>query len=246
MRVDWLAIIPARFGSQGISRKNIQPLGGIPLVQHTIEYAQKHFQNILLTTDDEEVLNIYLDLLRKSVSWNNVTVDQVVRIGDGVYVHKRAKEDADTLSPIAKVLYKMSVNPIFEKIEKVVLLQPTSPFRGKSDLEQLASLADKLDWTSIFSVKDVGANHPNRMYRIDEKGQAFPIDVQESQDNVARQLLGKVYIKDGAFYLFKKDNLAKKKLIGERPLCFQRHSEYNVNIDTESDLILANYLWERR
>jgi len=52
-----LAIIPARGGSKGIPRKNLQPLAGKPLVAHTIEHARqaRSVNRIVVSTDDSEI-----------------------------------------------------------------------------------------------------------------------------------------------------------------------------------------------
>jgi CMP-N-acetylneuraminic acid synthetase len=199
-----------------------------------------------VTTDDEEVFGIYMDVVGFRASWSQLREDEIIKIRDGTFVHRRAKRDAETLSPIGNVLFKIAANPLMESIERLVLLQPTSPFRNSRDIEELTRLANTRDWTSIFSVKDVGGVHPNRMYTINEDGFASPVEGRDSQDNVPRQLLNKVYIKDGAFYLFRKNDLLQEKLIGDKPLCFRRSAEFNVNIDSAEDLVLANALWGRK
>lgn len=52
-----VAIIPARGGSQGIPRKNLQPLGGKPLLAHSIEAALACplVERVVVSTDDEEI-----------------------------------------------------------------------------------------------------------------------------------------------------------------------------------------------
>ncbi len=57
MEYQTLAIIPARGGSKGIARKNVQPLAGKPLVAHTIEHAQKarSVNHVVVSTDDAEI-----------------------------------------------------------------------------------------------------------------------------------------------------------------------------------------------
>lgn len=54
-------IIPARGGSKGIPRKNIKPLGGLPLLGWTVRAAFESLDRpedrgrIILSTDDEEI-----------------------------------------------------------------------------------------------------------------------------------------------------------------------------------------------
>jgi len=55
-----LAIIPARGGSKRLPRKNLLPLGGKPLVAHTLEAATGSglFETVLLSSDDPEILAV--------------------------------------------------------------------------------------------------------------------------------------------------------------------------------------------
>ncbi len=52
-----LAVIPARGGSKGLSKKNIRPLVGMPLIAHTIRLADllKDFVRPIVSTDSEEI-----------------------------------------------------------------------------------------------------------------------------------------------------------------------------------------------
>ena len=56
--MEILAIIPARGGSKGIPNKNIQNVGGIPLVVRTINAALKSklINKIIVSTDDNRML----------------------------------------------------------------------------------------------------------------------------------------------------------------------------------------------
>ena len=57
---DFLIVIPARKGSKRLKNKNKKILGKKPLVNWTIDFAKKInlFQHILMTTDDEQILEI--------------------------------------------------------------------------------------------------------------------------------------------------------------------------------------------
>jgi CMP-N-acetylneuraminic acid synthetase len=53
-----LAVVPARGGSKGIPRKNLQLLGGRPLVAHAVEAglgAMPLVSRVVCTTDDPEI-----------------------------------------------------------------------------------------------------------------------------------------------------------------------------------------------
>ena len=59
-----IAIIPARGGSERIKKKNILDFFGKPLIAWTIEAAIKSelFQKVLVSTEDEEIAEISLEL----------------------------------------------------------------------------------------------------------------------------------------------------------------------------------------
>ena len=58
-----LAIIPARGGSKRIPRKNIKEFCGKPILTYSIDAAlkKKLFDEIMVSTDDEEIAKIAQD-----------------------------------------------------------------------------------------------------------------------------------------------------------------------------------------
>src|SRR6185503_14067921 len=57
MRLEVIAIIPARGGSKRVPGKNIRPLAGKPLIAYTIEAALGSglFHRVVVSTDSEEI-----------------------------------------------------------------------------------------------------------------------------------------------------------------------------------------------
>jgi len=58
-----IAIIPARGGSKRLARKNILPLGDIPLIAHIISSTieSKVFSRVIVSTEDKEISKIASD-----------------------------------------------------------------------------------------------------------------------------------------------------------------------------------------
>ncbi len=55
-----VAIIPARGGSKGLPKKNLQPVNGHPLMAYAIEAAKqsKHIGRVLMATDDQQIADV--------------------------------------------------------------------------------------------------------------------------------------------------------------------------------------------
>ena len=83
---DVVALIPARKGSQRLSKKNYLDFGGISILENTVIMCIKSgiFDAIYLSTDDEELMSVALKhdidfILRdKELADSNATSDRVV------------------------------------------------------------------------------------------------------------------------------------------------------------------------
>ena len=81
--LDILAVIPARGGSRGLPRKNILPLGGVPLIVHTVRAAQRSRKLIdfIVSTDNASIAaaarkaGANVPFLRPAHSWLRRWVD---------------------------------------------------------------------------------------------------------------------------------------------------------------------------
>ena len=65
-----LALIPARGGSKGIPGKNLQPIGGRPLVLRSIQAAQtsRGVGRVVVSTDDHAIRSLALEAGAEVVS----------------------------------------------------------------------------------------------------------------------------------------------------------------------------------
>ena len=116
---DTLFIITARGGSKGIPGKNIKPLNGKPLLYYSIDIA-RHFVKdnlICLSTDSDEII--------KSANAYGLNVPFV-------RPNELSGDEAGTYEVLLHAIGHCESNGI--KFSKVVLLQPTSPFRKKEAL----------------------------------------------------------------------------------------------------------------
>lgn len=140
-----VAIIPARGGSKGIPKKNIIPLQGKPLIQYTINAAQKSqcIDRIFLSSDDDEIISVAKNLGLESA-------------------YKRPSHLADDHSTTADAI--MDALTWLEEKENyfpdaVLLLQPTSPLRTCDDIDGAIKLFEQNNHDCLVSVHEM-IEHP--------------------------------------------------------------------------------------
>ena len=121
-----LYVITARGGSKGIPHKNIKPLGGKPLILYSVEIARQLAPDSLI-----------------AVSTDDPAIADVVR-GAGLEVpYMRPAELAtDTAGSREVIIDIMDYwrDTLHRPFDKVVLLQPTSPFRTVDDVKDRKSV----------------------------------------------------------------------------------------------------------
>ncbi|MBO3664016.1 acylneuraminate cytidylyltransferase [Microbacterium stercoris] len=130
-----VAVIPARGGSKGVPRKNVLPVGGVPLVVRAVNAARaaRGIDMVVVSTDDDEIAALALSA--------------------GARVIRRPAEIAgDTASSEAAVLHALdALEADGVRPRATAFLQATSPFIDSSALAEavrrvMASAAD-----SVFS-----------------------------------------------------------------------------------------------
>lgn len=142
-----LAIIPARGGSKGLPNKNKISLCGKPLISWTIEKAKisKYIDDILVTSDDNEILEISAGLGVK-------------------YLIERPEylaTDFATTSDVVEHSISFMKNSFHKNYDLIVLLEPTSPIREDDDIDlMLEKLNQSQDYDGIVSLGKIGLENP--------------------------------------------------------------------------------------
>jgi hypothetical protein len=116
------AVIPARGGSKGITRKNIYPLDGRPLISYSIEAAKKCalIDRIFVSTDSPEIAQV------------------ATENGAMVPVMRPPNLSSDTSSITKAFWHGVDSGVDSTKIvpSKILVLYPTAPFRPPGLLEE--------------------------------------------------------------------------------------------------------------
>ena len=223
-----LAVIPARGGSKGIPRKNIASINHRPLISYTIDAALSahRITDVVVSTDDEEIAQVALNL------------------GANVPFIRPANLALDATESAPVIIHALKHMEIKKncKYDAVMMLQPTSPLRSVSNINQALDLFSSQACDSVVSVISVGGNHPFRMKRLVGNQLINYID-QGFWDMRPRQILPPAYIRNGAIYLINRNIFLKNEmLIGEHCLGLKMSDEESVNIDTRLDFIVAELL----
>jgi len=219
-----LGVIPARGGSKTIPRKNVKSLLGRPLIAYTIVPAlkSKMLSRVIVSSDNDEIIRV------------------ARRYGADVpFVRpKKLATDLVLALDVMKHAVLEAEKQEGRKYDYAVMLQPTTPLRTTEDIDcALAKLVEtKAD--SVISVVGVGPIHPMRMKRIvNDKLVDY---TKEGVENMPKELLPPIYIRNGAIYAVKRDILVEKNSFkGNDCRPYQMPEERSVNIDSQMDFLLA-------
>ncbi|WP_304198929.1 cytidylyltransferase domain-containing protein [Flavobacterium alvei] len=215
-----IAIIPARGGSKRLSNKNVLSLGGIPLIAHSILYAQKNsdiIDEIYVSTDDAQIKEVALQYGAK-------VIDRPEHLSG---------DFEPTVSALKHVLESIEIN-----VENVILLQATNPLRPQNLLAAAFESYEKGNYDSLFTVS---RNHQKLGKIVENKFEPFNYTIgQRSQD------LEPLFYENGLLYITKANLILNDSIISENAYPFELNSIFaNVDIDTQDDLELAEYLYQK-
>ena len=178
-----LAIIPARGGSKGIPNKNLKMLAGRPLVAHSVLAAKKAncVSKVVVSTDDEKIVQVALDYDA-----------EVVRRPADI-----SRDDSPSEEALVHVLDTLLSEEDYSP-DIVVFLQPTSPLRGKDDIDNAVDvlLAEQAD--SVFSSY---AEHFSGRWRMDASQRMVSVNYQ-SDARPRRQAYPVEFVENGSIYVF--------------------------------------------
>lgn len=219
-----LALIPARGGSKGIPRKNIQLFCGKPLLQWTIDVAlaSPSVNRVVVSTDDSEIA-------------------ELACAGGAEVPFLRPPELAsDTAPGIAPVMHALQQLP---EVSDLLFLQPTSPLRRVEDVEGIVAMHRQASSVSVVSVTP-SSKHPAWMFDLSPKQVLEPLIALPNVSS--RQQLPTAYVLNGACYLASRSFFEEeRRFITSQTLGYVMPPERSVDIDTPLDWKLAEFLREQ-
>ncbi len=224
-----IAIIPARGGSKGIPKKNLEQINGISLVGHAVQFALSTnlFDSICVSTDSTE---ISLDAKEN---------------GCNLIINRPAELSGDTISdqPVLRHAVLEAENLMKTTFDIVVMLQPTSPIRSTQELTEGIKRVKYFNHDSAWSVKIVDLHyHPRKQFSLLD---GTLINYVAEDLVTSRHLLDRTYVRTGCFYVYKKEVVLNDfNLMGNSCSGVITDLE-TVNIDTHEDLLYLRKISEK-
>lgn len=226
-----LAIIPARGGSKGLPGKNIRPLGGIPLICHSIKaaLAATSISRVIVSTDEDEIASIAK--------------------GCGAEVPFIRPVDLATDKSMVMDAYLYMVDKVADEttqpVESFVALLPTAPLRLPKDIDEAVNTFNKNKADSVISVTESPV--PVQWYRRITSEGVLCDYLPEFNAVKNRQELGQAYVPNGAIYVFRTEVLrTTRQYYTEKTYPYIMPRERSADIDELMDFEWAEFLLERR
>ncbi|QEO10483.1 acylneuraminate cytidylyltransferase [Protaetiibacter larvae] len=130
-----IAIIPARGGSRGVPRKNVRPVGGVPLIVRAVSSARAAhgIDRVVVTTDDDEIAALS-------------------RAHGAEVIARPAELAGDTASSESALDHALEVlGAAGVDASVVVFIQATSPFIDPDDLDDAVARVRSRAADVVFS-----------------------------------------------------------------------------------------------
>jgi CMP-N,N'-diacetyllegionaminic acid synthase len=219
-----LFLIPARAGSKGLLGKNTKLLGKKPLILYSIEFAKscmKPGDQLCISSDDEAVFRIAEDA------------------GVEVPFCRPATLSSDTASSHDVMMHAMDhYENLGWNFEKLLLLQPTSPFRNVADYNKmLLAYTDDIDL-----VVSVTKSKENPYFTLFEENALGYLVKSKLGYFDRRQDCPEVYALNGSMYLINIASLKQGSInTFTRINKILMPEDRSVDIDTMADWVVAEY-----
>jgi CMP-N-acetylneuraminic acid synthetase len=223
--VSTVIVIPARGGSKGIPKKNLQTIDGVSLVASAIQRAALvKVDRVIVSTEDAEIR------------------EHSILHGADVPFERPPELATDAVSLIEVLRHALAeLERRGDTIDVVCSLQPTAPFLSARTMETCLSTLRETTRDSVVTVRRILHNHPYRAYERTVEGELRPV-LREGERALQRQDLPEMFALSGGFYVrrasllreWKGADFALRSCIGVEVSDVEA-----VNIDSPLDLAFA-------
>lgn len=211
-------LILARGGSKTIPNKNTKLLNGKPLIAYIIEQAlkTKSLDQVWLSSDSKETLE--------------------VASGLGISVILRPPELAQGDKPIESIEHFLENK---KECDVVVLLNACCPLTKVQDIENAIQIFQNVNCDSVVSLVEDFSCHPSKLCGLGKFDKVLTLGIFKTGE---RQGLDRIYKRNTAIYLAKKEVIMNGTLFGSDIRGYVMPKERSWDINDEFDWKIAEYL----
>ena len=229
--MNLLITVCARGGSKGIPGKNIKMLNGKPLIEYTLNSAQKISEKfnakVSVSSDDEYILKICQSLgyYSKYQRPLELSTDHAGKI--------------DTIHD----LLLFEEKELGLKYDYILDLDVTSPLRTQRDmLEAFELLNNNTEALNIFSVNKSNKNPYFNMVEENENGY---FELSKKGEFLTRQSANPVFELNASFYFYKRVffDLVDRAVVNSRSLIYEMN-HVCFDLDHPIDFEFMSFLFE--
>jgi len=228
----FLAIIPARGGSKGLPGKNIKELCGKPLIAWSIEAGlkSKYIDELVVSTDYQDIADI-----AKEYGANVPFLRPDYLASDTATSFDAVKHTID--------YYKNELNKEFDYI---VLLEPTSPLREYTDIDNAIEQLLKSSANSIVGISKTEDQNPAFLINKDQNNYLSGYENKDMKV-LRRQDINDVYFFEGTVYISNIEILVEKKTFYHKNTIGYEVPKYkSLEIDDIDDFIMVEALMKHK
>ncbi len=220
-------VVPARKGSKSVKNKNLIKINKKHLIEYTLIAANKSDVKLkFILTDDKKIKKI-----SKKYNFNTEYI--------------RPKKVSHSKASLVDTLLDFIRNTEEKyRYDYLVVLQPTSPMRDHSDINNAIKLIIKKKATSLASISE-SQEHPYEQIIINKK--KWRLLFNKSKRFYRRQDFDiKVFFITGAIYIISKASILRyKKIITNNHVNFLMKKLKSLDINDYEDIEIAKYLLKK-
>ena len=180
------AVVPARGGSKGVPRKNLQRLAGMSLIAHAAKFVAglDWLDAAVISTDDEEMRD---EALRHGLAAPFLRPDEL------------ADDTAESIG-VWRHAWLACEDVAGQRMDLCLYLEPTSPLRRTEDVERCLEAVTQQGFDTAATVSPTPASFSfQKSLQIDDTGR-LNFCAPPSERVNRRQLVAKTWHRNGLCY----------------------------------------------
>lgn len=232
MKEKIICTVCARGGSKGVKNKNIRLMAGKPLIAHTIEtaLASNLFEHVVVSSDSVEIQ----------------TASQ--EVGAEVFFTRSQHLASDTAGKldVIKDCFLRSEEHYATRFDYIVDLDATSPLRTTADIQNAFMLFQQRKAPNLITAAPA---RRSPYFNLVEQTPEGKIVLSKSLPNriVRRQDSPPCFDMNASIYIWTRDALLNGSTVFlEDTALYVMPEERSVDVDSELDFAIVNFLMERR